>query len=295
MEGGGAAGRVLISEEEEPPETARLVLRTSFVPERAGSDKMASPRGTGRLDRPPLPKLVLFDLDDTIFDHSLTCRGALGKLRQEHAVLRGGTLDEAWHEYGRLLGITHPDVMLGRRTSDDARVERFRRLAGWSGHSVDQDTAASLSRTYRDYYQQLRRPVPGAPELLHRLQGRAKIGVVTNNTVTEQEEKLEFLGLEPVVDYLVTSEEVGAAKPNPAIFRAALERAGVTSGEAVMVGDSWTSDILGAANAGIRAVWFNRFRVARPTGFDVPEFATFRTPRRVERLLATPLRPSAAS
>ncbi len=168
------------------------------------------------------------------------------------------------------------------------RAERFQVLAAWSGHPIDPATAAGLSQTYRQHYQRLRRPVPGAPEAIRRLKGRTRLGVVTNNTVAEQAEKLGFLGLDRVVDFLLTSEEVGVAKPDPAIFRVALDRAGVAPEEAVMVGDSWGSDVVGARAAGIRALWFNRFRVPRPDSIAVPEFTTFRAPARLERLLSAP-------
>jgi putative hydrolase of the HAD superfamily len=244
---------------------------------------------------PLLPKVVLFDLDDTIFDHALTCRSALGRLRGDHAMLRARPLDDTWSEYGRLLEVTHTDVLLGRRSADEVRTERFLRLGQWSGHPVDRTTAAELSRKYREFYLRLRRPVRGAPEFLKRLHGRTKIGVVTNNTVAEQTEKLAFLGLDRTVDFLVTSEEVGAAKPDPTIFRAALRRGDATPAEAVMVGDWWPSDIVGAREAGIRAVWFNRFHLPAPGPWATPEFVSFRATGRLERLLRLPSPASATA
>ena len=80
----------------------------------------------------------------------------------------------------------------------------------------------------------------------------------------EQEEKLRHCGLDRFVDVLVVSEEVGASKPGPEIFRVALERLECSADEAVMVGDSWAADIAGASRLGIRAVWFNRGRRPAP-------------------------------
>jgi putative hydrolase of the HAD superfamily len=71
------------------------------------------------------------------------------------------------------------------------------------------------------------------------------------------------------VDRLVVSEEAGASKPDPRIFEIALARAGCAAEEAVMVGDSWTNDILGARAAGIRAIWFDRDARDPPLA-DVP-------------------------
>jgi putative hydrolase of the HAD superfamily len=70
--------------------------------------------------------------------------------------------------------------------------------------------------------------------------------------------------MDPYVDVLVVSEEAGISKPDPGIFQIALDRLEVRAGETVMVGDSWANDIAGARRAGIRAVWFNPRRLAKP-------------------------------
>jgi HAD superfamily hydrolase (TIGR01549 family) len=234
-------------------------------------------------------------MDDTIFDHSLTCRAALAELRRQWPFLRGTPLNDQWRSYGSLLGTTHRRVMLGLRRSDDARRERFLLLAARAGKKITDDEAEELSQTYRRHYQRLRRSVPGAPEAVRALHRRARIGIVTNNTVAEQREKIGFLGLDASIDDLVTSEEVGAAKPDRRIFRAALERGGAEPSEAIMVGDSWSADVVGARDAGIRAVWFNRFRIPRPEPSDVPEFASFERPRRLDALLAVRATPRDAA
>jgi len=235
---------------------------------------------------PSLPRAVFFDMDDTIFDHSLTCRAALARLRASEPRLRGPSLNALWHEYSRLLEMVHPDVLAGRLTVQEARVERFRRLARLAGRDVSSETAAELSRHYRANYQQLRRMVPGARRVLERLQGRAVVGIVTNNEVAEQEEKLDHFGLRPLVNFMVVSAGVGVAKPDPEIFRLALARAGTRPEETVMVGDSWTSDVAGARAAGILPVWFNRFHLARPEPWPVPELDSFRSPARAEASIA---------
>ncbi|HTW77074.1 MAG TPA: HAD family hydrolase [Thermoplasmata archaeon] len=239
------------------------------------------------------PRAVLFDMDDTIFDHTLTCRAALVALRRERAFLRRVALDEQLRTYGSLLATTHVPVMLGRRTSDDARRDRFRAIAAQAGRPVGPGEAEALSRAYRAHYQRLRRPVPGAIGLVRALHRVSRIGVVTNNTVAEQTEKLSFLGIRSLVDVLVTSEEIGAAKPDPRIYAAALRRTGAAAGEAVMIGDSWSSDVDGARTAGIRPIWFNRFRIPRPRADPVDEVRSFEPSRKVLEMLRIGPRPTA--
>jgi putative hydrolase of the HAD superfamily len=75
----------------------------------------------------------------------------------------------------------------------------------------------------------------------------------------------------------MVSEEAGVSKPNPLIFRMALDRLGVSAADAVMVGDAWIADIMGATRAGIRAVWFNPRHApvpAEPAGVAVIESLT---------------------
>ncbi len=171
-------------------------------------------------------------------------------------VLQARTLEALAAENERLVEVLHADVGLGRRTADDARIERYRRLFAFAGATDVHATAAA--ELHRRLYMASRRAVPGAAALLAVLHGRVTIAVVTNNTVAEQTEKLAAFNLAPYVDALVTSEEVGMAKPGPAIFAHALLRCDCPAAAAVMVGDSWRNDVEGARHAGIRAVWFNR-------------------------------------
>jgi len=67
------------------------------------------------------------------------------------------------------------------------------------------------------------------------------------------------LGLAPYLDFVVTSEEVGANKPEPPIFLAALDRAGVNASEAVYVGDQYETDVVGARGVGIKPILIDRY------------------------------------
>lgn len=69
------------------------------------------------------------------------------------------------------------------------------------------------------------------------------------------------LGLEPFVSFVVTSGEVGADKPKPPIFLAALRQAGVKASEAVHVGDQYKIDIVGARGAGINPILIDRYNL----------------------------------
>jgi HAD superfamily hydrolase (TIGR01509 family) len=147
---------------------------------------------------------------------------------------------------------------------DEARRIRLARLfadADMSATDADLDVAVDA---YRRGYVGAWCAIEGAAALLERLRRDARIAIVSNNTRDEQLGKLRACGLDHLVDAVVVWEDVRIAKPDPAMFQVALERVGATASDAVVLGDSWQADVLGAAAAGIRAVWFNRRGVECP-------------------------------
>jgi putative hydrolase of the HAD superfamily len=220
-------------------------------------------------------RAVLFDLDDTLFDHRHSCRSGLTAVQRDFQPLQKIPLEELERKYGALLEELHPKVLQGVVSLEESRVERFRRLFSQAGEDISLTTAESCAHCYQKAYRVARRPTPGAIPLLRRLRPIAKVAVVSNNLIDEQREKLKCCGLVPFVDCLVVSEEVGVAKPELAIFEEVLKRLQCGAQEAVMVGDSWEEDILGAHRAGMRAVWLNRSGRPCPDQALVSEISSF--------------------
>lgn len=93
--------------------------------------------------------------------------------------------------------------------------------------------------------------------------------LITNGPGSTQRHKAEATGLTDLMDAVIISGEAGTAKPDPAIFSLAAQAAGVPLAAAWHVGDSLTSDIAGARNAGLGAgVWLNRSAVPYPSAVD---------------------------
>ncbi len=229
-------------------------------------------------------RAVLLDLDDTVFDHRHSSRSALQAVYRRHASLAGVSFERFEQEHSRILEEFHQDVLFGRIDLDEARVERFRRLFEVAGVSADAGLSRAAAAMYRREYQAARRAIAGASRLLQALRLRARVGIVSNNLLLEQQEKLQYCELAPHVDELIVSEQAGSVKPDPAIFHIALERLGAAPSEAVMVGDSWAADVAGARRAGIRAIWFNPD--ARPRPEPAPEVAELRALEPLEHVLA---------
>jgi HAD superfamily hydrolase (TIGR01549 family) len=212
-------------------------------------------------------RALLVDIDDTVVDWIGPARDAVIAAVATHRTLAGSDPERLADRFLEIVEETHELWLNGKLSVDGLRALRIARLVAESG-SADLETgeADELAAAYRDAYLAARRPVIGAAELLAEVRGRgARIVAVTNNLVAEQEDKLRHVGMRHLFDELVISEAAGISKPDPAIFDLALRRAGVRPDEAIMLGDSWANDVMGAIGSGIAAAWLNR------TGASVPD------------------------
>jgi 2-haloalkanoic acid dehalogenase type II len=104
---------------------------------------------------------------------------------------------------------------------------------------------------------------PEVPEVLRAL-GAVRTAIVSN----ADSEHIAAWSFSLPVEFIVISEGIRAYKPDPLVFRTALERLGLEAHEVLHVGDSDVDDIKGAKAAGLRVAWLNR--EGRPRRRDVP-------------------------
>ena len=170
-----------------------------------------------------MTQAVLFDLDDTLFDHHRSAGAALLRVHERFA--SSSTFEDFERHHSRYLEEMHIEVLAGRVEMNEARRERFRRVFRALGLTLAEDQIDAVASAYRSGYLTARRATDGAQALLTALHPRARIGIVSNNLLEEQTEKLQHCGLAPFVDALVVSEEAGISKPDPGIFHLALDSA----------------------------------------------------------------------
>jgi len=90
------------------------------------------------------------------------------------------------------------------------------------------------------------------------LKGRGLTVGLISNVAQDIASICKDLGLEPYLDFWVTSFEVGCDKPHPGIFLAALDRAQVQPAEAIYIGDQYDLDVVGARGVNMKAVLLDR-------------------------------------
>jgi 2-haloalkanoic acid dehalogenase type II len=145
--------------------------------------------------------------------------------------------------------------------------------------AIEEDILARIARTagleadmgpYVDLFFQVTTKVELYPEVLPVLTGLApaRCGIVSN---ADHEHVSAWPGSLPV-EFILISEALGAYKPDPRVFMAALERLGLEPHEVLHVGDSDVDDVQGARAAGLRVAWINRDGRRRRAGVPVPDF-----------------------
>jgi putative hydrolase of the HAD superfamily len=203
-----------------------------------------------------LPTAVLFDLDDTLHDAAGLEAEMLvhlcAALREELPDLDDATFRARFRD-GR-------DALYGRVLSGEWDIPAYRRAhLAVACEPWGEPSEALHERVLRLRNDQLDRArfVEDAVELLRELRARGvRTALLTNGPSWMQRRKVELLGLEDEIDAIGISEELGAAKPDPAAFAATLELIDTAAGETVMVGDHLDWDVRGALDAGMRgAVW----------------------------------------
>ena len=136
---------------------------------------------------------------------------------------------------------------------------------------VDSDLAADLDDVYRHARRAGEIVDPDAGAVLDDLSRDHRLALVTNGAPDVQREKLGRAALGHYFAAIVISAELDVGKPDPRIFRAALDAIGATADVAVMIGDSLPRDIRGAHNAGLRSIWVDRGDVVSRPDDPMPD------------------------
>jgi putative hydrolase of the HAD superfamily len=117
----------------------------------------------------------------------------------------------------------------------------------------------AMMEFFTEYKKQVQ-VIPGAQDLLSSLKARGKkVGIVANCTIYEDifHDVFRSVGLAEFIDGYAFSYSHGVRKPNPRLFKRALDVLGASPQKAVMVGDRLDTDICGAKKLGIATVWYN--------------------------------------
>ena len=203
---------------------------------------------------------LLFDADDTLLDFKL------GEHRAITATLADAGLptnDEVIATYSRINDNLWKMLERGEVTKDRLKVLRFTQFCEHYGFECD---GVALAESYVENLKKQTVLLDGAEDVCRALYGKYKMYIITNGIEAVQTARFGGCAIKEYFEKCFISDAIGVAKPKKGFFDAvAADIEGFDPSQALVIGDSLTSDIKGGVEYGIDTCWLN------PTGKEVPD------------------------
>ncbi|MCR8847425.1 HAD family hydrolase [Rossellomorea sp. SC111] len=205
--------------------------------------------------------LMLFDLDDTLFDHSAAFKRGVYETIRQFPILK--ELDQ--FEFLRTFS-NHHHRLWPRFSSNELNFQQFSTMR-MENTLADFNVSATpwvlrqIVKTFQAAYVHSIKPDTVVNRFLSHLKKKVRIGIVTNGTAFNAYEKVERLELSDIFpeSSVIISERVGFSKPHVGIFQHVLDVFNSEAARTLFIGDNYFTDILGAHSIGMDTLWINKY------------------------------------
>jgi YjjG family noncanonical pyrimidine nucleotidase len=198
----------------------------------------------------------LFDLDQTLLDFHASEYKALGIVLRANGLSFSDKIYQAFKAYNKSLWLELEKGNISRAELFTKRfLDVFSRCEGDASGLDPLEVNDEFIRTMSvngvlmdgalEFVRKLRKNIPDA-----------RIYIASNGATINAKGRIASTGLDRYIDGMFISEDMGVTKPNAAFFDICLDRIGEPKASCIMIGDSLSSDMLGAKNASLDSVWF---------------------------------------
>ncbi len=198
---------------------------------------------------PDMYRAIFIDIDDTLLDYIPCCREAFELALPEHP--------EYFDLFFEISGRLFSEAKHGLHTIAEVMElypKEFIATIGYPPEAVD-----PFKHAFRAAWGKTHTLVPGAKEMLENLQTKGyRLFAASNSFGHLQRSRLEKAGILKYFEDTYISMDIGYDKPDIRFYQEALRRCGLQAKEVLMIGDSMTTDVIGARKAGMDALFFNR-------------------------------------
>ena len=213
---------------------------------------------------------LVFDVDDTLYEQIVPFEKAYKNLFH---------MDIDMEKF-YLLSRYYSDVKFeasrnGEMTMDEYHIYRIREAAKDLGVYLSDEEALNMQKEYKKNQQKLQMSDITISILELAKKNNVKLGIITNGPSEHQWSKVKALGVEKWIDRenIIVSGDYGTNKPDVRIFEIMQEKLQLPNDSLYYVGDSLENDIVGANNAGWKAIWINRYKKKLPENVDTYKIA----------------------
>lgn len=223
-------------------------------------------------------QFLLFDLDDTLLDFKAAENQALPKLFAAHDFPLTPEVAHVYHEINTGLWEA---LEQGIITRQNLMATRFGKTFEYFGREAN---GLALDAEFRSYLAESKVFVEGAFEVIQTLAPHYELYITSNGIADTQYKRLQVTGLAPYFKQVFVSEDTGSQKPMKPFFDYVFERIPhFDPNKAMIIGDSYSADIMGGAGAGIDTCWLNPSNKA-PTTSVQPTYTIEKLAQLVEIL-----------
>ena len=198
---------------------------------------------------PDMYRAIFIDIDDTLLDYIPCCREAFEFALPEHP--------EYFDLFFEISGRLFSEAKHGLHTIAEVMElypKEFIAAIGYPPEAVD-----PFKHAFRAAWGKTHTLVPGAKEMLENLQTKGyRLFAASNSFGHLQRNRLECAGILQYFEDTYISMDIGYDKPDIRFYQEALRRCGLQPHEVLMIGDSMTTDVIGAQKAGMDALFFDR-------------------------------------
>ena len=213
---------------------------------------------------------LVFDVDDTLYEQIAPFENAYKSLFD---------MDIDMEQF-YLLSRYYSDVKFeasrnGEMTMDEYHIYRIQEAAKDLGVILTDEQALDMQKEYKKNQQKLQMSDITISILELAKENNIKLGIITNGPSEHQWSKVEALGVERWInkDNIVVSGDYDINKPDVRIFEIMKEKLQLPIDSLYYIGDLLENDIVGANNAGWKAIWINRYKKKLPENVDIYKIA----------------------
>ena len=216
-------------------------------------------------------KVVLIDIDNTVMDFDRCSKRSMKLTCEDWGIPFKDGMFDAFKSYNDR---RWQEIERGELTVKRLFEVRWNEVFASLG--IPMSDGPKFERDFHVYLNVSDIPEDGAKEALAYLSKKYRVFAASNSNTMKQALRLQKTGMLPYFEGLFLSEDMGATKPDRAFFDIIFSNlGGVTPEETVMIGDSLSADIAGAAAYGIRTVWYNKARLSYDSSCPPADFVIY--------------------
>ena len=198
----------------------------------------------------------LFDLDQTLLNFHASEYKALGIVLNANGLSFSDDIYNKFKVCNKSLWLELEKQTI---TRTELFIKRFNYVLELAGGDISKLDALKINNDFINTMAVNGVLMDGALEFVKKLKDEiegCRIYIITNGATVNAKGRIESTGLNNYIDGLFVSEDMGVSKPAPEYFDIVLSKIGAPKESCVVIGDSLSSDMLGAKNAGLTSVWF---------------------------------------